>query len=99
MREGTADPSRDRVAEGVAEENARAREITNRLAGEFVHVEPQHIERLVINGFGAFSGAPVRDFVGVFVERGVRGALRRDDVPRRADAGASGTPSSDSATS
>lgn len=99
MDEGDSGAVRGEPGTAPMEEAARAQEISGRLAAEFTDVEPAHIERLVTNGFGAFSDARVRDFVGVFVERRVRGELRRaDPLPRRGEH-ASGSRSSASPTS
>ena len=58
------------------DDSARVQEIAKRLGAEFTDVEQERLQQLVASAFGAFSGAPVRDFVGVFVERTVRTQLR-----------------------
>ena len=58
--------------------------IQARLAGA---VEPELIRTEVVAEFGAYSGAPVRDFIPILVEARVRARLLR--APRRSAESAS----------
>jgi len=60
------------------DEQPRVHEVAKRLGTEFGDVAPERVEELVANAFGRFSDAPVRDFIGVLVERAVRGQLRAE---------------------
>jgi predicted GNAT superfamily acetyltransferase len=58
------------------DDSARVQEIANRLGAEFTDVDLERLHQLVAKAFNAYSAAPVRDFIAVFVERSVRTELR-----------------------
>jgi hypothetical protein len=86
MEQGTADIARVRARDDAraqpVDDSVRVRQIATRLGTEFGDVERDRLEHVVAQAFGSFTGAPVRDFVDVFVERMVRSELRAERMPQ-----------------
>ncbi|WP_369125165.1 MULTISPECIES: three-helix bundle dimerization domain-containing protein [unclassified Cryobacterium] len=54
--------------------------VVDRLAERFPDLPRTTIELAVLDEHGAFEGRPVRDYVPVLVERGVKARLRSHDL-------------------
>ena len=66
----------------LVREEFEADRLTADLVNRFGDVSPDVIECRVREEFDRWSGVPVRDFVPIFVERALRGALASQRVVR-----------------
>ena len=66
---------------GANNEQIALARLTERLSKQFPEISQEQIEQLVRGRHAEFEGRPVRDFVPILVERGVRAQLRTGWLP------------------
>jgi hypothetical protein len=52
-------------------------QLTGRLVASYQQVEPDHVNRIVLEEYARFEGRPIRDFVPLFVERHAKEELTK----------------------
>ena len=52
-------------------------QLTGRLVASYQEVEPDQVNRIVLDEYARFEGRPIRDFVPLFVERHAKEELAR----------------------
>ena len=66
---------------GVMNEQARISELVDRLTRTYTAVTPETVAEVVHDQHVTFDGAPLREYVPLFVERKARTALDELSVP------------------
>jgi hypothetical protein len=55
-------------------------EVAARLSAANRHLEPAHVNRIVLEEHARFDGRPIRDFIPLFVERNAKSELSKLDA-------------------
>ena len=58
-------------------------ELAARLSAANQHLEPAHVNRIVLEEYARFAGRPIRDFTPLFVERNAKTELSKLDAEER----------------